>query len=109
MALSADDLSKLWLTAVQGLPIDLSGVVLTEESADAFLVMQKEVEEAPAGVTADVPYEWSNPEQFKSLIESTYAAWGAPRPLVELQSASEAPSASTPIIPAGNGEPPVGI
>lgn len=59
MAISGDDAIKLYATAVKGLPIDLSGLPLTEENLDFFEKVRQECESAPEGSMAFIPNEWN--------------------------------------------------
>ncbi len=94
--INSDDLAKLQVTATLGLPIDLSGVEITEESADAFEAIKAEVENAPKGTMVEIPYEWSEPDAFADLIAATEKATGAPMTLAEMEAKNQA-NGETPI------------
>jgi len=94
--INSDDLVKLQLAAAKGLPIDLSGVPITAETADAFGRLKIELEQAPEGSMIEIPYEWSEPEAYRGLIEATYAACGEPRGIEELN-AEDLANGKTPI------------
>lgn len=93
---NSDDLAKLELAAAKGLPIDLSGVEITEETADAFEKLKAELEQAPEGSMVEIPYEWAEPNAYKGLIEATYKASGEPRGIAELD-AEDLANGQTPI------------
>ncbi|MEY4418503.1 MAG: hypothetical protein RIQ88_941 [Actinomycetota bacterium] len=58
MAVSGDDAMKMYRTILKGLPIDLSGVDLTQENIDFFEKIKSEIEAAPEGTMASIPNEW---------------------------------------------------
>jgi hypothetical protein len=94
--INSDDLVKMQLTASQGLPIDLSGVEITEETADAFDAIKAELEQAPEGTMVEIPYEWSDPEAYADLIAASEKAHGVAKTLVQMEADKQA-NGETPI------------
>ena len=77
--MNADDLNKLLLAAIQGLDIEFSGVEVSEESIAAFEEIKSQLEEAPQGSMAYVPWDYADSDKWDWLIEATERAYGKPK------------------------------
>jgi len=103
MAINGDDLMKMALAAQLGLPIDVTGLPINPEYTDAYATLEKQYNDAPAGVMGEIPNEWANPDAFVSIIEATEKAHGKPRTLTEM-GATATPEQTT---QSGNGNSPI--
>jgi len=86
-------LTRLLEAASTGESFEATGVDSTDENLEMFERLIGEINDVQERVMVSPELEWPD-DTFDDLIDSTYAAWGAPRTLEQLQAAEKAEKAT---------------
>lgn len=89
MALSSDKINRVYLAASTGEALEEAGFQDDTEMMALYEEILSEFKEAPERTMAEPVFDWPD-DRYDDLIDRTYAAWGAPRSLEELDAVAKA-------------------